>query len=101
MDIGRWLRGLGLEQYEPAFRENEIEADGRGPEGNRRRNRRPSAQDFVRDLGTIRFVCRGREPAAASGAGIPRGRRRAASLAASVMGQPSAFLASGASSAAR
>ena len=27
MDIGIWLRGLGLEQYEAAFRESEIEAD--------------------------------------------------------------------------
>ena len=27
MDIGGWLRGLGLGQYEAAFRENEIEAD--------------------------------------------------------------------------
>jgi class 3 adenylate cyclase len=27
MDIGRWLRGLGLEQYEPAFRENEIDSE--------------------------------------------------------------------------
>jgi len=25
MDIGRWLRGLGLERYEAAFRENEID----------------------------------------------------------------------------
>jgi hypothetical protein len=25
MDIGSWLRGLGLEEYEPAFRENEID----------------------------------------------------------------------------
>jgi class 3 adenylate cyclase len=25
MDIGGWLRGLGLERYEPAFRENEID----------------------------------------------------------------------------
>jgi len=24
MDIGGWLRGLGLERYEAAFRENEI-----------------------------------------------------------------------------
>jgi hypothetical protein len=24
MDLGEWLRGLGLEQYEAAFRENEI-----------------------------------------------------------------------------
>ncbi len=25
MDIGEWLRGLGLEQYQAAFRENEID----------------------------------------------------------------------------
>ena len=25
MEIGAWLRGLGLERYEPAFRENEID----------------------------------------------------------------------------
>ena len=24
MDVGGWLRGLGLEQYEAVFRENEI-----------------------------------------------------------------------------
>ena len=27
MDIGAWLRGLGLEQYEPAFRDNAIDAE--------------------------------------------------------------------------
>ncbi len=27
MQISAWLRSLGLEQYEPAFRENEIDAD--------------------------------------------------------------------------
>ena len=27
MDIGDWLRTLGLERYEQAFRENRIEAD--------------------------------------------------------------------------
>src|ERR1700720_438597 len=27
MDVGGWLRGLGLGQYEGAFRENEIESD--------------------------------------------------------------------------
>jgi SAM domain (Sterile alpha motif) len=26
MDVGGWLRGLGLAQYEAAFRENEIDA---------------------------------------------------------------------------
>ena len=26
MDIGAWLRDLGLERYEPAFREHEIDA---------------------------------------------------------------------------
>ena len=27
MDVGTWLRGLGLAQYEAKFLENEIEAD--------------------------------------------------------------------------
>ena len=27
MDIGGWLRGLGLGQYEATFRDSEIEAD--------------------------------------------------------------------------
>ena len=27
MDVGAWLRGLGLAQYEGAFRDSEIEAD--------------------------------------------------------------------------
>jgi class 3 adenylate cyclase/predicted ATPase len=27
MDVGAWLRGLGLEQYEQAFRENDIDAE--------------------------------------------------------------------------
>ena len=27
MDIGTWLRGLGLEQYEAAFRDNDVEAE--------------------------------------------------------------------------
>jgi SAM domain (Sterile alpha motif) len=27
MDIGDWLRSLGLQRYEPVFRENEIEWD--------------------------------------------------------------------------
>ena len=27
MDVGEWLRGLGLGQYEAVFRENAIDAD--------------------------------------------------------------------------
>ena len=27
MDVAAWLRGLGLERYEPTFRENEVDAD--------------------------------------------------------------------------
>jgi hypothetical protein len=27
MDVGRWLRGLGLGQYETNFRDNKINAD--------------------------------------------------------------------------
>jgi hypothetical protein len=26
VDIAAWLRSLGLEQYEPAFRENDVDA---------------------------------------------------------------------------
>ena len=28
MDVADWLRSLGLEQYEPAFRDNAIDGDG-------------------------------------------------------------------------
>src|SRR6202166_4410278 len=27
MDIAAWLRGLGLEQYAPAFRDNDVDGD--------------------------------------------------------------------------
>ena len=27
MDVAEWLRGLGLEQYEPAFRANDIDEE--------------------------------------------------------------------------
>jgi SAM domain (Sterile alpha motif) len=27
MDLGKWLKGLGLGQYEATFREHEIDAD--------------------------------------------------------------------------
>ena len=47
-DVAAWLRGLGLGQYEAAFRDNGVDAvgapgaDGRGPEGDgRRRGRAP------------------------------------------------------------
>jgi hypothetical protein len=33
MDIGGWLRSLGLGQYETAFRDNGIEADARARDG--------------------------------------------------------------------
>jgi SAM (Sterile alpha motif) domain-containing protein len=26
IDVAGWLRGLGLEQYEPAFRDNDVDA---------------------------------------------------------------------------
>ena len=50
MDIVVWLRSLGLEKYEAAFRENEIdetgppEPDARGPEGAWRRGARAPPQ---------------------------------------------------------
>ena len=27
MDVANWLRGLGLERYEPAFRDNDVDAE--------------------------------------------------------------------------
>ena len=27
VDVGAWLRGLGLERYEQAFRDNDVDAD--------------------------------------------------------------------------
>ena len=27
MDVGEWLKSLGLEQYEAAFRENDVDAE--------------------------------------------------------------------------
>jgi hypothetical protein len=27
MDVAAWLRGLGLEQYEPAFRDNRVDSE--------------------------------------------------------------------------
>ena len=39
VDVGAWLRGLGLGQYEQAFRDNDID-DGRPARADRRRPRR-------------------------------------------------------------
>ena len=55
MDVGVWLRSLGLGQYEAAFRDNEV--DGavlpkltvEDLKDLGRRNRRPSAQNHFRD----------------------------------------------------
>ena len=27
MDVAAWLRGLGLEQYAPAFRDNDVDSE--------------------------------------------------------------------------
>jgi len=43
MDVAGWLRGLGLEQYLPAFRDNDIDAEVL---------RRLTAED-LRDLGVV------------------------------------------------
>jgi SAM domain (Sterile alpha motif) len=53
MDLGSWLRGLGLDQYEAAFRENEIDAAVLP---------NPTAED-LKDLGVgIVEFCRGPQP---------------------------------------
>ena len=54
MDVGAWLRGLGLGRYEQAFHDNDVDADllarltaedlkeiGVASAGHRRRNPRP------------------------------------------------------------
>ena len=57
VDVGAWLRGLGLGQYEQAFRDNDIDArvlpdaDRRRPEGARRRLGRPPRAAAARDRG--------------------------------------------------
>src|SRR5437764_726102 len=43
MDMAEWLRGMGLEQYEPAFREHDIDGEIL---------RRLTAED-LRDLGVV------------------------------------------------
>ena len=43
MDIAAWLRGLGLGQYEPAFRDNDIDEEVL---------RRLTAED-LRELGVV------------------------------------------------
>ena len=73
MDVAEWLRKLGLEQYEPAFRDNEIDAevlpkpDGRGSEGSRRDLGRAPPQAARRDRRARRRGARrlsdGRHPA--------------------------------------
>ena len=57
MDVAEWLRGLGLEQYAPAFRDNDIDGTVL---------RRLTAED-LRELGVaaadqIARVARGDEP---------------------------------------
>ncbi len=62
MDVGGWLRGLGLGRYEEKFRENKIDLDVLAdltdpdlqelgvPLGDRRRLLEPSAFGFTRIL---------------------------------------------------
>ena len=65
MDVAEWLRGLGLEQYAPAFRDNDIDGEVL---------RRLTADD-LRELGvaSIGHRCRLLDAIAAIGVGPPRG----------------------------
>ena len=72
MDVGAWLRGLGLGQYEPAFRENDVDArvpagpDRGRPQGDRRCLGRPPSAAAAGDRGAIRdFGTRAPAPAPA------------------------------------
>jgi hypothetical protein len=55
MDVGVWLRGLGLAQYEAAFRDNAIDVavlpklTAEDLKGTGRRGRWSSAHDYLRD----------------------------------------------------
>ena len=72
MDVGDWLRGLGLQRYEAAFRENEIDETvlpsltaedlmqiGVGPVGHRRK--------LLDAIAALRTDVGGKAPAAAAG----------------------------------
>ncbi len=73
MDIAGWLRDLGLDRYEAAFRENDVNADILPK----------LTGDDLKDLGADRpasaWSCRPRlrPHAGAGGAGVPRRRRSA------------------------
>ena len=62
-NVGAWLRGLGLGQYEATFRENEIdesvptEPDGGGLEGAGRRPSRASAKAARRQAARQPMAC--------------------------------------------
>ena len=64
MDIADWLRGLGLEQYEAAFRENAIDAGVL----------RELTADDLRELGITPI---GHRPRRMRRSRAPRGRRPA------------------------
>ena len=66
MDIAAWLRGLGLAQYEPAFRENAIDSTVL---------RNLTAED-LKDLGVVLVGHRRRllDAIEALGAAAPRAR---------------------------
>ena len=82
MDVGLWLRSLGLGQYEAAFRDNEIDGEvlpkltAEDLKDLARRSRRPSQEDHVGDRGAERSVRRaGRSRESTLGAyPIPGGR---------------------------
>ena len=69
MDVGAWLRGLGLGQYEQAFRDNDIDADVL-PEltaetsGARASPRSATARKLLAAIAALRADARPRRPAA-------------------------------------
>src|SRR5277367_5666404 len=99
MDIGSWLRGLGLERYEQAFRENEIDlrvlpeltADDLKELGVAAIGHRRLLLKAIASCGRCR-ACRGgadgKRALATECQYLPRSRSRPGSVTSSAMGSP-------------
>ena len=81
MDVAAWLRGLGLEQYAPAFRDNDVDAEVL-PEltaedliGLGRDLDRPSPQAAGRDRRALGMAAPTAGPVTSAASGAPAPRR--------------------------
>src|SRR6516162_6381210 len=80
MDISEWLRGLGLEQYAPAFRDNDIDgevlrrltAEDLGELGVRSIGHRRKLLDAIAALNEVALAATANPPPSAATAAAPR-----------------------------